>query len=161
MKFKLIIDKTKDEEIVAIVHAPTALTDQIEVLVRESSGADRIPAYMEGEMKMLAFSDIECITVLDGKTYAIDIQSRQYRLKMRLYELEELPLASAILLHGAGLYVAYILIYLLNGWLQQQLIPILIFTAVFIVGYAVIWCIIYAITKRKTQQLNRKLRSNP
>lgn len=78
-----------------------------------------------------------------------------------IYLIERLPLASAILLHGAGLYATYILIYLINGWLQQQLIPILIFTAVFIVGYAVIWCIIYAITKRKTQQLNRKLRSNP
>ena len=78
-----------------------------------------------------------------------------------IYLIERLPLASAILLHGAGLYATYILIYLINGWLKQQLIPILIFTAVFIAGYAVIWCIIYAITKRKTQQLNRKLRSNP
>lgn len=78
-----------------------------------------------------------------------------------IYQQEQLPLASAILIHGAGLYTAYILIYLINGWLKQQLIPILIFTGVFIAGYAVIWGIIYAITKSKTQQLNRKLRSNP
>lgn len=90
MKFSLVIDKTKDEEIIATVHNRTALIDQIEHLVREYSGADRIPAYSEDEMKMLAFSDIECITVLNGKTYAIDTRNRQYRLKMRLYELEEL-----------------------------------------------------------------------
>ena len=77
-----------------------------------------------------------------------------------IYQLEQLPLISAILIHGAGLYIAYILIYLLNGWLKQQLIPIAIFTAIFIAGYAVIWLIIYSITKTKTEQLNRKLKND-
>lgn len=77
-----------------------------------------------------------------------------------IYKLEQLPLISAILIHGAGLYTAYILIYLLNGWLKQQLIPIVIFTAVFITGYAVIWLIIYSITKAKTEALNKKLKGN-
>lgn len=77
-----------------------------------------------------------------------------------IYQLEQLPLISAILIHGAGLYLAYILIYLLNGWLQQQLIPILIFTVIFAAGYALIWLIIYAITKAKTEVLNKKLKKN-
>lgn len=76
-----------------------------------------------------------------------------------IYQLEQLPLMSAIMLHGAGLYIAYILTYLLNGWLKQQLIPILIFTGIFIVGYAVIWLIIYTITKAKTEALNKKLKN--
>ena len=75
-----------------------------------------------------------------------------------IYQMEQLPLISAILIHGIGLYVAYILIYLLNGWLQQQLIPIAIFTTAFIAGYAVIWLIIYCITKAKTDALNKKLK---
>lgn len=77
-----------------------------------------------------------------------------------IYQLERLPLVSAILIHGAGLYAAYILIYLINGWLKRQLIPILVFTAVFITGYAVIWLIIYSVTKAGTDQLNRKLKQN-
>ena len=77
-----------------------------------------------------------------------------------IYQLEQLPLISAILIHGAGLYIAYILIYLLNGWLKQQLIPIAIFTAAFITGYAVIWLIIYCVTKNKTEALNKKLKGN-
>lgn len=89
MKFRLVIDKTKDEQIVATVHSPSALTEQIEALVTQYAGDHRIPAYTEDEMKMLAVSDIECITVLDGKTYAIDTRNRRYRLKMRLYELED------------------------------------------------------------------------
>ena len=90
MRFQLIIDKTKEEQIVAIVHSRTTLIDQIEELVICDAGADRIPAYSEDDMQMLPFSQIECISVINGKTYAIDTQNRQYRLKHRLYELETL-----------------------------------------------------------------------
>lgn len=75
-----------------------------------------------------------------------------------VYSIEQLPLCWAILLHGAALYADYILIYLLNGWLKRQIIPVLIFTAIFIIGYAVIWLIIYASIKANTAKLNRKLR---
>ncbi len=103
MKFTLIIDKEKDEEVVATVHEHTALTDEIEALVLKYAGADRIPAYTEDDMKMLSFSDIECVTVLDGKTYAIDTQNRRYRLKQRLYELEQLLPSSFIRINKSTL----------------------------------------------------------
>lgn len=90
MKFKLIIDKEQDEEVVATVHGPSDLTDRIEALVLSHSRADRITAYTEDGFCVLKFSDIECITVLDGKTIAIDRGGKQYRLKTRLYELEQL-----------------------------------------------------------------------
>ena len=89
MKFKLIIDKTKEEQVAITVHECSSLTEQIEALVMRHTGTDRITAYAEDEMKQLSFHDIECITVLDGKTYAIDTQNKRYRLKQRLYELEE------------------------------------------------------------------------
>ena len=90
MKFKLIIDKTKEEEVAVTVHERSSLTEQIEALVMQHTGSDHIIAYTEDEMKKLSFADIECITVLDGKTYAIDIRNKRYRLKQRLYELENL-----------------------------------------------------------------------
>ena len=86
MKFRLIINKEKDEEVVATVHHRSPLIDEIEALI--SRHTDRIPGYMDDEIKLLAVSEIECITVLDGKTYAIDSENKQYRLKSRLYELE-------------------------------------------------------------------------
>ena len=86
MKFKLIIDKEKDEEVVATVKMRTALIDEIEALI--SKHTDRIPGYTEDDIKMLSVPEIECVTVLDGKTYAIDSKNRRYRLKQRLYELE-------------------------------------------------------------------------
>lgn len=88
MKFRLIIDKEKEEEVVATVHARSQLTDQIEALI--SKHTDRIPGYIEDEIKMLSVSEIECVTVLDGKTFAIDSKNRWYRLKQRLYELESM-----------------------------------------------------------------------
>lgn len=75
-----------------------------------------------------------------------------------IYQMEQLPLPIMILLHGGALYIAYILIYLLNGWLQHSLIPIAIFTGIFVAGYAVIWLIIYCVEKAKTEALNKKLR---
>ena len=87
MKFKLIIDSQKDEEIVATVRSRSPLIDEIEALI--SKHTDRIPGYTEDDIKMLCISEIECILVLDGKTYAIDSKNRRYRLKQRLYELEQ------------------------------------------------------------------------
>ncbi|MBE7002576.1 MAG: LytTR family transcriptional regulator [Ruminococcaceae bacterium] len=86
MKFKLIIDREKDEEVVVTAHNRTPLIDEIEALI--SKHTDRIPGYTEDDIQMLSVSEIECITVLDGKTYAIDVKNRRYRLKQRLYELE-------------------------------------------------------------------------
>ena len=44
MKYKLIIDKNAEEEIIAIVHAPSKLTEQIENLV---CSFEKLPWNME------------------------------------------------------------------------------------------------------------------
>ena len=75
-----------------------------------------------------------------------------------IYQMEQLPLPTMILLHGGALYLAYILTYLLNGWLMNQLTPILIFTGIFVVGYALIWLIIYWVEKAKAEKLNKLLK---
>ena len=89
MKYKLMIDKDAEEEIIAIVHAPSSLTQQIENLVRSFSGADCIMGFREDEMRKLAFDEIECITILDRKVMAIDTRGIHYRLQERLRDLEE------------------------------------------------------------------------
>ena len=103
MKFTLNIDKTCEEEITATVHAPSELTERIEALVREYMGQDKLPVYTEDEMKMLPMAQIECITVLDGKTWAIDCGGKRYRLKGRLYEVEELLPSTFIRINKSAL----------------------------------------------------------
>ena len=90
MKYKLIIDKDAQEEITVIAHAPSSLTQQIEDLVCSFSGADSLMGYREDEMRKLAFSEIECITVLDRKVMAIDTKGSHYRIQDRLRDLEEI-----------------------------------------------------------------------
>lgn len=76
-----------------------------------------------------------------------------------IYQMEQLPLPTMILFHGGALYITYILIYLINGWLQSSLVPILVFTGIFASGYALIWLIIYCIERNRTAKLNKMLKS--
>ena len=90
MKYKLIIDKDAEEEITAVVHAPSSLTEQIENLICSFSGADSIMGYREDEIRKLQFDEIECITILDRKVIAIDRSGTRFSLKARLRDLEEI-----------------------------------------------------------------------
>lgn len=90
MKYRLVIDKQAEEEIVAVVHAPSSLTQQIENLVCSYSGADYLLGYREDEMRKLTFGEIECITVLSRKVIAIDTAGNRFALKDRLRDLEEI-----------------------------------------------------------------------
>ena len=90
MKYKLIIDKNVEEEIIAVVHVPSTLTEQIENLVCSFSGIDCIMGYRDNEMRKLAFQQIECITIMDRKVIAIDTDGNQYRIQERLRDLEEI-----------------------------------------------------------------------
>ena len=74
-----------------------------------------------------------------------------------LYQIEQLPLMVAILIHGAVLYLSYLATYLINGWLDQGIAPILVFSGIFVVGYLVIWAVIYWIIKKNTDQVNEMM----
>jgi hypothetical protein len=74
-----------------------------------------------------------------------------------LYAIERLPLMLAILIHGGALYLAYLGTYLVNGWLEEGALPIIIFSAIFAAGYFVIWATVYVIVKRSTVRINRAL----
>lgn len=75
-----------------------------------------------------------------------------------IYQIERLPLMAAILIHGSVLYVSYLGTYLLNSWLEWGMKPILIFTAVFALGYLAVWAVIYFVTRRRAKKLNVKLK---
>ena len=90
MKYKLIIDKDAEEEIIAIVHSPSSLTEQIENLICNFSGSDFIMGYRDDEMRRLSYSEIECITIIDRKVIAIDTEGSRYRIQDRLRDLEDI-----------------------------------------------------------------------
>ena len=75
-----------------------------------------------------------------------------------IYQIERLPLMAAILIHGTVLYVSYLCTYLLNDWLDFGMVPILVFSGIFVFGYFAIWAVIYGIVQKNTASLNEKLK---
>lgn len=75
-----------------------------------------------------------------------------------VYQIEQLPLMVAILIHGIVLYVCYLVTYLINSWLEWSVTPILAFTGIFCFGYLLIWAVIYSVTRQNTRKLNEMLK---
>ena len=75
-----------------------------------------------------------------------------------VYQIEQLPLMWAILLHGCVLYFSYLGTYLVNDWLEWGKAPILVFTGIFVLGYLAVWAVIYSLTRRNTEKVNMALR---
>ena len=74
-----------------------------------------------------------------------------------IYQIEKLPLPFAIFIQAAVLYADYIVIYLINGWLENSFVPIIVFTVIFIVGFAIVWGIVYLFTRKSAKKLNEQL----
>lgn len=77
-----------------------------------------------------------------------------------IYQAEQLPLMSAILIHAGVLYLDYLVMYLLNNWIPRNLSAIGLFTVIFIIGYALVWLFIYLSTRAKTNRINLRLKKN-
>ena len=77
-----------------------------------------------------------------------------------IYQIEQLPLAVAILIHGIILYISYLYVYLLNGWLKWGFSPIAFFTLIFVLGYLLIWIVIYMTSRIRTKRINEQLAHN-
>lgn len=74
-----------------------------------------------------------------------------------VYHIERLPLLTAIAIHGGVLYLSYLVIYLFNGWLAMEGRSMMIFSMVFLLGYALIWVGIYCSARSKAKAMNQKL----
>lgn len=73
-----------------------------------------------------------------------------------IYQVESLPLPSAILIHAGVLYLDYLLVYLLNSWLPGNAIGL--FSVIFFTGFALIWLVIYLCIRAKTKKLNERMK---
>ena len=77
-----------------------------------------------------------------------------------IYQVERIPLMAAIFIHGFVLYVSYLATYLINNWLEWGIAPILAFSGIFVLGYLIIWAVIYMILKKKTARINEILKNH-
>lgn len=75
-----------------------------------------------------------------------------------VYRIERLPLSVAITIHGIVLYFSYLVTYLLNDWMKKDKISFLVFTGIFVIGYVVIWAVIYLVINSKIKKINKSLK---
>ena len=99
--------------------------------------------HQQGVVQTLAVAEV-CMGILSLFALAFVVGGMN-----AIYQIERLPLMLAILIHGVVLYVSYLIVYLVNNWLKWGFAPILVFTVIFVVGYMVIWAIIYSANKKK------------
>ncbi len=87
MKYTVILDKTREEEILIYAHQKTELVCEIERLVTEK--LSKFIGYSEDEIIKLDAKDIYCFTVEGGKLYAV-CENQKYLIRARLYNIEEM-----------------------------------------------------------------------
>lgn len=73
-------------------------------------------------------------------------------------QIEEWPIAKSLLVHFGTLYLAYVLCYLVNSWIPFEWSVVGIFTAIFVVGYFLVWSIVFISIKATEKRLNVRLR---
>ena len=108
--------------------------------------------YHSGDLQILTVPQV-CVGIFSLSALAFVAGGMNF-----LYQIERLPLMVAILIHGSVLYVSYLGTYLVNGWLEWDTTPILVFSGIFVLGYLAIWAIIYSVIKTNTNKINAVLK---
>ena len=87
MKFRLIIDKNRDEEVIVYAHKESKLTDEIKRIAENNAG--ELVGYIEREAYKISLSEVYCFVAEDNNVYAVTDNGR-LRIKLRLYQVEEI-----------------------------------------------------------------------
>lgn len=86
MKYKLIIDETKDEELIITCHHKREVFDQIEQLITNMDA--QLIGYENEDIVILNYGDVVCFVSDNNKVFAL-VGKHKYLIKKRLYQIEE------------------------------------------------------------------------
>lgn len=86
MKLKIIIDQTKDEEILITCHKRDNLVDKIESLVNNEPP---LTGYLNDTIVLIDLEKVQCFVTEDNKVVAY-LDDEKYVIKKKIYELEEI-----------------------------------------------------------------------
>lgn len=87
MKFRLIIDKSCEEEVVVYAHKESKLTDEIKRIAE--SDANELVGYVEREVYKIGLSEVCCFVAEENNVYAVTSKNK-FKVKLRLYQIEEM-----------------------------------------------------------------------
>ena len=86
MKCTIILDENREEEILIYAHNKSPLIDQIQLLAEENT--TKLTGFWQDEIVKIDIKDVYCFVVDGGKVYAV-CENEKYKLKARLYNIEE------------------------------------------------------------------------
>lgn len=87
MKFSLVIDKSKEEEVLIVCHEKREIFEKIERLVANESL--ELTGYENDNIILINLDDVACFISSDNNVYAL-VNNHKYRIKKRLYQIEEI-----------------------------------------------------------------------
>ncbi len=93
MKCYTYIEKTDEEKVLIYANERTKLVDEIESLVLNSD-VDLTGTFND-EIIKIDINDVSCFLSENNKVFAL-INDKKYQIKQRLYQIEEMNLASFI-----------------------------------------------------------------
>ena len=100
MKYSIIIDKDRDEEVIIYAKERSEIVDRLEAMLKEEK-SDVIVGFCGNDTAILNINDIVCFTVTDGITYALT-EKGKFKTKMRLYQAAPKSPAPG---HYAGIFL--------------------------------------------------------
>jgi DNA-binding LytR/AlgR family response regulator len=86
LKFTLIIDENREEEIIVYAKKASSFTNELESFVK--SNMPEILGYLGGSIVKLSPSEVYAFSVEEGKVFAYT-ENKKFLLQKRLYQVEE------------------------------------------------------------------------
>lgn len=72
-----------------------------------------------------------------------------------IHQMEQIPVVISAITHMIVLYVAYLAMYLINGWMPTKVIGI--FTVIFFATFLAIWAIVYVCVRKSVKKMNEQI----
>lgn len=73
-------------------------------------------------------------------------------------QIDHWPVMKSLLYHFLMLYAAYSVCYIVNSWIPFDINVLLIFTAIFIAVYFLVWAIVLICIKATSKKMNSKIK---
>ena len=73
-------------------------------------------------------------------------------------QIEHWSIMKGLFCQLASLYLVYVGCYLINSWIPFEVMFLVIFTAIFVTTYLVIWGIVYLCVKGNAKKLSEKIK---
>lgn len=86
MKFRLFIDRDREEEVIVYAHEKSRLVSSIEKLVSDNA---ELIGYNGKTAVKINLSEVYCFVTERNKVYAVT-EKEKLQMKLRLYQLEEI-----------------------------------------------------------------------